>query len=702
MCLIALLFSTSILADNNQIFISPNGNDGADGSKARPFKTLERAKRAIRTGKAQGHFADGEITVWMRQGQYQLFDTFELNAQDSGSAQSPVYYRAYGQEEVRISGGINIERFEKVTDAKIASRFAPEAREHIVQADLNQYGNYDFNTLAAREISKTNKLMPSSAELFYDDHSMILARWPNQGWSKIVSLPTGYLSGLIEYEGDRPAHWSRIEDILLYGFWRYNFFANFEKVADIDAEKNHIQTAYVPPPPPDKPYGFFAGQPYFAMNVLEEIDSPKEWYIDRKSGILYFWPPQSSNGLSSGGVVSIMDEPLVKINGASHVHFEGQIFENTRGVAIEILGGSNNRIADCVVRNVGSVGVAIGGMVDDIIYKTEKEPVFSGLGGVNNGIEGCDIYNTGLGGVLLGGGDRSDLSRGENYVTNNHIYNYSRLARTSRPAIYIYGVGNRIDHNEIHDGPDLAVSFWGNDHLIEYNEMYKVGLLIDDGGAFKVGRDYTQRGTVIRYNYFHDLKSEVDGAHMGVYLDDFHGGMTIYGNLFYDVNVGVLIGGGRDNLIENNVFINNRRSIHIDARGTTWNKGYFDGTITALFDRLEMVNADKAPYATRYPELKTLLADEPHLPKGNRIIRNIVVNSMAPSLIERADKHVKMTDNLIGEDPGFVSLDKDSLDLRLTPESKAWAVGFKPIPIEKIGLYPKRKSVAVTQYNEFH
>src|SRR3569623_2097788 len=36
-------------------------------------------------------------------------------------------------------------------------------------------------------------------------------------------------------------------------------------------------------------------------------------------------------------------------------------------------------------------------------------------------------------------------------------------------------------------------------------------------------------------------------------------------------------------------------------------------------------------------------------------------------------------------DPKFLDADKD--DYRLAPDSPAWALGFKPIPVEKMGPY---------------
>lgn len=661
------------------LYVAVTGSDGNPGTKELPFATLERARDELRSLRKAGMLAFKSSTVWLRGGTYLTNRGLVVSAEDSASETSPVTYRAYPGEEVRISGGIELFGFMPVTDETVSSRFDPAARDQIVQVNLNRFGTFDFDALTDR-FSQGTDVKPSGAELFFNGVSMPLAHWPNDGWSTIVDLPTGNLSGLFTYEGERPGRWSRFQDILLYGYWRYDWFANYEQVASIDPIRHEIQTGYVPPP---NPYGFLVGQRYMAINVLEELDQPGEWYLDRASGILYFWPPGKVSEAKI--TLSVLAEPLIRIDHASYNTFRDLTIEYGRGCGVEMVGGEHNLLAGCTVRNVGTVGVAIGGMVSDILWQTNYNPTFSGRGGRYNGIVGCNIHDTGQGGVLLGGGDRLTLERGSNFAENNDVFAFSRLARTNRPAIYLYGVGNRVANNRLHEGPDLAVAFWGNDHVIEFNEIYRVGLDVDDGGSMYSGRDYSQRGTTIRYNYFHDMMGTVAGSHIGIYLDDFQSGIDIYGNLFSRVNVGVNVGGGRDNNIENNVFVECTNSINIDARGLTWAVSYFNGQNTTLFDRLSTVKYRDAPYSIRYPELVTLLTDNPAFPAGNRVVRNIIALSGSPTFVDGAREFVLMQDNLLNDAPGFVAAEFGNFALR--SDSPAWQLGFQRIPLERIGLY---------------
>ena len=112
-----------------------------------------------------------------------------------------------------------------------------------------------------------------------------------------------------------------------------------------------------------------------------------------------------------------------------------------------------------------------------------------------------------------------------------------------------------VAHNLIHDAPHIAVIFGGNNHIIEYNEIYNVCYESNDAGAIYAGRDWTMRGTVIRYNYMHHISGFKGKGCVGVYLDDMYCGTKIYGNLFYRVTRAAFIGGGRDNIVENNLFV---------------------------------------------------------------------------------------------------------------------------------------------------
>ena len=244
----------------------------------------------------------------------------------------------------------------------------------------------------------------------------------------------------------------------------------------------------------------------------------------------------------------------------------------------------------------------------------------------------------------------------------------------------------------MHDAPHTAIFFRGNEHIIELNEIHSVCYESNDAGAIYNGRDFTQRGTVIRHNYIHDVYGFRARGCVGVYLDDMLSGTRIEGNVFYRTYRAAFIGGGRDNAIVNNIFVECPKAIHVDARALGWAAPALEG----MRQRLEQMPYRQPPWSERYPELLTLYDDEPGVPKGNVIERNIIVGEDWEDIAAQARPHLTMRDNLVTEDPGFV--DRAGLNFQLTPQSPAWQIGFVAIPVASIGLYesPDRASWPVT------
>jgi hypothetical protein len=233
----------------------------------------------------------------------------------------------------------------------------------------------------------------------------------------------------------------------------------------------------------------------------------------------------------------------------------------------------------------------------------------------------------------------------------------------------------------------MGMGFGGNDHVIEFNEIHSVCYESNDAGAIYTGRDWTMRGTIIRHNYLHHINGFEGRGCVGVYLDDMFCGTLIYGNVFYRVTMAAFIGGGRDCAIENNIFVDCRPAVHIDARALGWagyhaqmwiQEGREKGTLSGIA-------YNKPPYSERYPQLINILEEDPAAPRGNVVARNVCQGGTWDSIEEKARPLVKFEDNLLDEDPRFV--DAERLNFQLKADSPAYKLGFQRIPIEQIGPY---------------
>ncbi|MEM9236263.1 MAG: right-handed parallel beta-helix repeat-containing protein, partial [Verrucomicrobiota bacterium] len=626
---------------------------------------------------------------------------------------------------------IEPEKLEVIGDPKIRERIIEkEAIEHIRQLNLRELGITDYGEFKSRGFRRPYK--NPGLELFINGKAMEKARWPNEGFVDIGRIVDkggvpryGDFSnrgGTFTYGYDRPKHWLEAEDLFVSGNFSESFADDRLRVAKIDPEKKTMTMAHA------HLYGLKSGKVYtnyFAVNLLEEIDQPGEWYLDRKSGIAYVYPPK-------GGVdtiqVSLLDEPMIALEGVSHVSFEGITFEVMRDMAVYMERGRNNLIAGCTFRNIGLLAVCMGkgaeapdgeysyghhesttykpatavsrelGELDNWLY---HDTVFYRDAGYDHGVLSCDIYNLGAGAVHLGGGNRKTLEPGGNFVRNCHIRDFNRLDRSYRAAVNVTGCGNVIAHNLIHDAPDMAIYLHGNDHVIEYNHVHHVMLENNEGGWFYMGRDLSELGNVIRYNFAHHVGVTEDGREgdrtegsAGIYIDDRGSGVEVYGNVLYKTGRGrgAILYKASDVKVRNNIFIECQHAICARA----WEFGIPEniektfGPDSLFAQRLFAVDYLKPPYIERYPFIADYLIAE----KSWKSRRNVTENNVLVGMDEKQmflvqnGGDVGLGENFITSgDPGFV--DADKLDFRLRKDSVVFRQlpDFKPIPFEKIGLF---------------
>jgi hypothetical protein len=677
--LVACFFHTAHAAEGPiSFYISPDGKDTWSGrlsepNKARtdgPFATLTRVRDAIREMKKDTALPEGQVTVWILAGTYYLTESFELTFEDGGTEKTQIVYQTTPYEQVNIIGGRQINKWGQVKDQAVLNRLNPEARGKVYQSDLKAQGIDDFGQFRSRGFGRSAS--PAALELFFQDKPMTVARWPNSDFLKITGYTEavgddhggklGNLAGGFNYEADRPSRWKDTNDIWVHGYWAYDWANSYEHIQSIDVNNHLIKTS-----PPYGNYGFRKGGRFYFINVLEELDEPGEFYLDRKNGILYFWP---SSPIEEGkALVSIVEKPLININGASYVTIRGLTIECARGDGVRILGGSKNVVTDCTLRNLGNNGVTVSG-------------------GNNHGVFDCDIYQAGDGGISLSGGDRKTLLPAGHYACKNHIHNVARWSRCYVPAISVNGVGISVSNNLIHDHPHCAILFGGNEHHIELNEIHHVCMETGDVGAIYTGRDYTYRGNIIRYNFIHHTGGVGMGS-MGIYMDDCVSGTQIYGNILWKLHRAVFIGGGRDFTIENNIFVDCDPAIEIDGRGLSKAPVWHDMVYQTMKKHLEDMNWKQPPYSTRYPQLADLekfYAADDGVPPGNiSVLCNICVGSeFLKTTWGAANDMIVVGDNLVGQDPNFI--DAANGDFRLKDNSPAFKLGFKPLPTDQIGL----------------
>ncbi len=624
-------------------------------------------------------------TVIVEAGVYR--ESLEFDAQDNGTT--------YIGEGAVLTGGLEVQYADtKDIPDCIKERLTPEAAAKVRAIDLTEYGftHDDWGDVypigRAHTAGKYDDAkIGTNIEVFSGGKRMTLARYPNTGYLKLDGVldcgdvrefpPQNYWAGWNERRNHRGGtyiidretnkrlmNWKTPETAWLFGYLYWDW-ADSSSPITINTENRAIMPKYV------SGYSARAGADYYLYNVLEELDAPGEYYLDRESGVLYIYPYADGDTIE----ISLSEKSLIKGNGIENITIDGFTLKCARNTAVVISGN------DCVLKNLLITNVASHGVV---------------INGYRNTVENCEITHTGCGGIYLSGGDRITLTPGENKAVNNYIHHYSEVYQTYQNGVDLQGVGNIASHNEICFTPHGAIGYGGNDHLIEYNNIHDAVLYSADASAIYTGRDWAGYGTVIRYNILRDIGSETLHPE-GIYWDDAHSGQTAYGNILINVgHWGFLIGGGRDHIVRDNIIINSGDSaIEYDNRAYDgfFNDGWYRAGVNteneSQWKSLLNMPYKEGIWAEKYPTLAKVTTefstkDEVTFavyPAGSVVENNIIIREKENILAisGEAYKYSK-----IGENPWYKTAEEANFDMETLKFTKL-PENFPAIPVDEIG-----------------
>eukprot|EP00730_Choanoeca_flexa_P006890 TRINITY_DN12243_c3_g1_i2.p1 TRINITY_DN12243_c3_g1~~TRINITY_DN12243_c3_g1_i2.p1 ORF type:complete len:691 (+),score=157.02 TRINITY_DN12243_c3_g1_i2:1492-3564(+) len=583
-----------------------NGNDSNPGTQSQPFKTPRRAQQEIRS--AAGAFPEGGITVIVHDGHYDLSaGPLALNASDSGTPERSVVWRAADNAKPVFASG-------KVLQNTVLDVVKREDGTAMVKIDLKAQGIIDYGRIVCNTglgqcpTAHIADAKNGRMELFVNGASRVLARYPNVDlnstywqWDQIKTVNSSLVS--FTYSDERMSRWANeTDDLWLWGYWKFDWADSIVKVDGIDAANMQFFVNKTTPPT----YSFMPKARFFGFNLLSELDQVDEYYIDRRQGLLYYIA-QSMDAATSDELVVSQSYSSLTMSGVTNVRFDGIGFGYARGNGVTIEGSTNVTIANADIRNVGGNGVSISSCKN--VTLTDSA-----------------VTNIGCRGVSVNCGSKTTLEPGNCKLSNTQVSHVARFTRTYNPALGFGGAGNVYTNNTLFNSPHAGILGGGNNNLFEYNHIHDMCYEVDDSGAFYTGRQWTQRGNVVRYNRFESIRTRVpiylgSPAVQGLYLDDQMSGYEIYNNSFKDCQNGILLGGGRSNHIKYNTFEHCDLAIHVDDRGTSWQTSYCQpgGTFQ---QELEALNYMEPPYITAYPELENIMLQRPCYPTLNHVMHN--------------------------------------------------------------------------------
>ncbi|MBC7289395.1 MAG: right-handed parallel beta-helix repeat-containing protein, partial [Armatimonadetes bacterium] len=303
-------------------------------------------------------------------------------------------------------------------------------------------------------------------------------------------------------------------------------------------------------------------------------------------------------------------------------------------------------------------------------------------------------------------------------------------------GISLRGNENVVEYNIVHhvnlEAEDSGGLYWCSRDWTMRGNVIRYNIFHHCGGFGKVNSWQPVRDGKCEYAY--------PNFTWGIYLDDPTSGTLVYGNILYKVPIcGLMNHGGRDNIFENNIIVD-CPGIRESALSPNWEEW------PRIIQLLREFTAPGSPYLQRYPELANYSDQRPEQMTGVKFLRNIIYwtadgsawlrrnhgpttfggeqnaaiyllsmtrddfavnewdynciyvpDQLKPvvALSLRGEPSKQLTwdewrglgkdEHSLMADPQFV--DAQNLDFRLRPESPALKLGFKPIPVERIGPY---------------
>ncbi|MBJ2175951.1 right-handed parallel beta-helix repeat-containing protein [Aureibaculum sp. A20] len=702
-CCVFLFLSCTDSVNENEIsfYVTLEGSDSQNGTRIKSsFATLEKARNTIRELKQKGKL-NKPVTVYIKGGTYQLSEPFVLTSEDSGTEEFPITYRAYENEKPIISGGLEVSEWTKT--------------------ELN-----GCNVLVS-DLSKIDGYAPFE-QLWVNSHRAIQARTPNSGYlrfkfdeSQIKSMTQGLKGPMdrLSYIANDEHNFDGIEEGVVVAFYKWlEYHLPFDQ---IDRENDEI---------------IFSGktmrrvetnEAYYLEGGKGMLDNPGEWYLDRQTKKLYYYPLENETEVIAT-IPSLIN--VLRMEGdarnnqyVKYIQFKELTFSHTSWVlprdasepgsygqadirmegALQLKGAKNNLFEDCEITAIGNYGLEIG------------------LGCSDIKVLSCDIHDLGAGGFLIGPKIRpkgkvkaEDLGKvalpplledpadatSNIEIADTRIYDGGKYFHCAVGIWIGQSPDNHIHHNEIFNFYYSAISTgwtWGygralaTGNLFEYNHIHHIGgytngdgsVLSDLGGIYTLG---DQTGTIIRYNEFHDMFAGKYGG-WAIYCDEGSRNILIENNLAYRCRHACFNQHyGKDNLVQNNIFAFADTAPIMLARAEPH---------TSYILRNNIILSDITPiyaggYAYDVEKQKAIDSDSNLIWSTSGKVHG-AQNRFSSRIYEPNERVLSWKEwtalgndqNSIVADPGFK--DPANGDFSLPDDSPALKIGFKPFPLGKTG-----------------
>ncbi|WNR42970.1 right-handed parallel beta-helix repeat-containing protein [Paenibacillus roseipurpureus] len=681
---------------NSQIalFVSPKGNDHWSGTLSEPNENQTDGPLAS-VYKAKARAAEircntsptDEITVYLREGRYSFRHTLAFTEQDAGG----VSFQAYPGETPIIDGGKRIQGWQKET---------LNGKEVWVTYVLEvKYEGWQLKQLFVNGSRRERPRLPKQGYYWIEDVP---------GFDETVGLFDGTW-GFICKEGDFQ-NWSNAEDIeaVVLHHWieeRLPVRSFQEEERYVSCSKKSIFAL--------KHEDNHRFAKYYVENVFEALTEPGEWYVNSKTGKLYYLPMEGEQ-LDQLEVYAPYVETLISLKGDAaerkyikRITFQGLVFEHAAHrhgiVNLQDLTPPQRSFLSPDIDYAGSVqgahmvsaalhfeGTIDCGLIDCEVRHCGGYAIELGQGCFETQVVGNRLYDLGGGGVKVGGTDAYgavSLRNGRHQITDNHIHHCGLIYMSSIGILLKHSYGNRVAHNHIHDLYYSGIScgwVWSfsesvsKENFIEKNHIHHLGqkVLSDMGGIYLLG---VQPGTYVRGNVIHDIECEHYGG-WAIYLDAGSSYIIIENNIAYRCNDTIFHQHyGKENIVRNNIMYSGGNAVVALSNAYPHNNLTFERNIVLSQGKHYFAGGYACDYSKHnlYADLNLFWHTEDatgSLKEGKHGVPVFTLDAWQSLGYDR---------NSIVADPGFKDLVNGEYEL--TDDSPAIRIGFRPFDLSDAG-----------------
>ena len=676
----------TVYKEKTVLYVATDGNDKNSGTIDSPLATVIGARNKLREIKKSGQLGEGGAVVYVRGGTYRVTETIIFEKEDGGTETAPMIYRNYPGEEVEFVGGLKIDfdQFKKPANDPVVSRIiSKEVQNKIVMINLYDLGLTEIPDIVLPgpysymgNQTKYAGTAPDaqSPELVVNGKGQTLARYPNKGQDDLLigevvkqssHDPVSPLT--IGISDDRLAYWGDAPDAIISGTFAYSWGSESVPVGEVDTKKLRITTKW------PTHYPGTQDQHVWFFNLIEEIDVPGEYYIDRETGNLYYYPIEEE---IEEIYLTPLAEKMIDFQWSDWMVWKGLDLKYMCGRAVHYTGANDCKFIDCEVTYTGKYSFNVHGYRNQILDCWFHD--------VERGIE---LHSSNANYT------RGNLIDNDNLIENSLFERCDKVTTTYSPAIMLSVGGNMARHNEIRESKHTVAQMSGSNNMYEFNEIYDACTDTDDMGALYTGRNITHRGNIVRYNYFHDIGGANRGSNgcHGIFYDDYWASADTVGNVFANITGAGAMAAGSYNVFDNNIFVNCGESLRITRSFDYGNPSNFEVYVNGVNDLKAYWNEEV--WLEAFPTIANAVDKDGRPDINNYIVAtdNVMVNTPREGFSEETKKTATIERNIsFAKDPGFYDmeneiylLNEDSAVYEQNPE-------FEPIPFTRMGRYSDR------------